>query len=133
MDEVFVKRMGGLHESTERVGDLEHWLFSLAAPPALLAATDESALRGAAAFQLRPDGVRDLPFGFAFTNNRSVLVGTSGTVPLQVPSLLGISHRAPFMHNGCAASLLDRFDPSCGGGDLHGHTSQLSAPLSSVT
>jgi hypothetical protein len=28
------------------------------------------------------------------------------------------------MHDGCAAKLLDRFG-ACGGGDKHGHTSQL--------
>jgi hypothetical protein len=32
------------------------------------------------------------------------------------------------MHNGCAKTLLDRFLPSCGGGDAHGKTSQLSEP-----
>jgi hypothetical protein len=31
------------------------------------------------------------------------------------------------MHDGCAASLVERFDPSCGGGEQHGHTSQLNA------
>jgi hypothetical protein len=31
------------------------------------------------------------------------------------------------MHDGCASSLRQRFDAVCGGGDAHGHTSQLSA------
>jgi cytochrome c peroxidase len=44
---------------------------------------------------------------------------------MQVPSLIGVAYRAPFIHTGCAATLRDRFDPSCGGGDKHGHTSQL--------
>jgi hypothetical protein len=31
------------------------------------------------------------------------------------------------MHDGCAETLMERFtDPGCGGGDHHGHTSQLS-------
>jgi len=30
------------------------------------------------------------------------------------------------MHDGCAATLADRFDPACGGGDLHGKTSHLT-------
>jgi hypothetical protein len=42
-----------------------------------------------------------------------------------VPSLRGVAFRGPFIHNGCAATLRDRFDPGCGGGDQHGHTSQL--------
>ena len=29
------------------------------------------------------------------------------------------------MHNGCAATLADRFDPKCGG-DKHGNTAGLS-------
>jgi hypothetical protein len=43
-----------------------------------------------------------------------------------VPSLLGISTRGPFMHDGCAATLRDRFDPACGGSQ-HGITSGLSS------
>ena len=31
------------------------------------------------------------------------------------------------MHDGCAATLRDRFNPACGGGDRHGVTSQLSS------
>jgi cytochrome c peroxidase len=51
-------------------------------------------------------------------------VGTSGT--FKVPSLIAVGYRAPYLHNGCAATLLDRFNPACGGGDQHGHTSQLT-------
>jgi hypothetical protein len=62
--------------------------------------------------------------GPKLTSNQNVYVGTTATgVTLQVPSLHGVGYRAPFIHNGCAR---DRFDPSCGGGDLHGNTSQLS-------
>jgi hypothetical protein len=32
------------------------------------------------------------------------------------------------MHDGCATTLLDRFtNTRCGGGDAHGHTTQLEA------
>jgi hypothetical protein len=51
-------------------------------------------------------------------------VGTG--LKAQVPSLQGVGWRAPFLHTGCAPTLADRFG-SCGGGDKHGHTSQLSA------
>jgi hypothetical protein len=60
------------------------------------------------------------------TDNRSYDVGTGLT--LQVPSLVGVSYRLPVMHDGCAKTLADRFDPACGGGDRHGRTSQLSDP-----
>jgi len=49
-------------------------------------------------------------------------VGTGGE--FQVPPLLGVGDRAPYLHDGCAPTLRDRFGP-CGGGDEHGHTSHL--------
>lgn len=42
-----------------------------------------------------------------------------------MPSLRGIGLRAPFMHDGCAPTLHDRFG-ACGGGDKHGVTSGLT-------
>ncbi|HKO95150.1 MAG TPA: cytochrome-c peroxidase, partial [Polyangiaceae bacterium] len=51
-------------------------------------------------------------------------VGTGGS--FQVPGLLGLALRPPYMHSGCAKTLLERFQPECGGGDAHGKTSQLS-------
>ena len=44
----------------------------------------------------------------------------------QVPSLVGIGTRGPFMHDGCAATLRDRFNPACGGAQ-HGMTDKLTA------
>jgi hypothetical protein len=41
-----------------------------------------------------------------------------------VPSLVGIGTRGPFMHDGCAKTLRERFG-ACGGGDKHGVTSTL--------
>ena len=58
------------------------------------------------------------------TDNATVDVGLGGA--FQVPTLVGVVLRDPYMSNGCAATLSDRFGP-CGGGDKHGHTSQLSA------
>jgi CxxC motif-containing protein (DUF1111 family) len=61
--------------------------------------------------------------GDLLTNNQLVNVGTGGK--FKVPSLQGVGARAPFMHDGCANTLMDRF-VTCGGGDLHGATSALS-------
>ncbi len=48
-------------------------------------------------------------------------------VPLQVPMLLGVADRAPYMHDGCADSLMARLtNPSCAGA-AHGNTADLSA------
>jgi DNA-binding beta-propeller fold protein YncE/mono/diheme cytochrome c family protein len=62
--------------------------------------------------------------GAALTISGSVDVGTGG--PFQVPSLRGLALRGPFMHDGCAKTLLSRFDEACGGGDRHGKTSHLT-------
>ncbi|MDD9942304.1 MAG: hypothetical protein OXU20_14755 [Myxococcales bacterium] len=45
---------------------------------------------------------------------------------LQAPLLRGVGYRAPFMHTGCAETLWERFDHTCGGGDQHGNTSELT-------
>jgi hypothetical protein len=134
MDEVFVKRMGGLVETPERISTLEHWLFSLTPPPPLRASDDAAVQRGAVLFNSADTACATCHTGPVFTNNLSVPVGTSAKVALQVPSLLGVGHRAPFMHTGCAATLRDRFNPVCGGGEEHGHTAQLSeAQLGDLT
>lgn len=126
MDEVFVGRMGGIKESPERLTALENWLFSIGPQPARRAATDELALRGKSLFESEAVGCNTCHNGAAFTNNLSYAVGTTpNNELLQVPSLIGISYRSPLMHTGCAATLRDRFDPACGGGDLHGVTSTL--------
>jgi mono/diheme cytochrome c family protein len=121
--EVFVGRMGGVPQSDARVDALSKWLFAQTAPAAPRAQNDESAVRGKSLFESKEVGCTGCHEGQKLTNNQTVDVGTGE--PMQVPSLIGVAYRAPFIHTGCAATLRDRFDPSCGGGDKHGHTSQL--------
>ena len=45
--------------------------------------------------------------GPRLTNAQTVDVGTGA--PFQVPSLVGVGTRGPFMHDGCAKTLDDRF------------------------
>ena len=124
MTDVFVGRMGGVHQSVARVSALSSWLFALQ-PPAAPTRLDESAVeRGRELFMSAAVGCNECHSGAKLTNNRNVDVGTGEA--LQVPSLRGIAYRAPFMHNGCAATLRDRFSIGCGGA-AHGSTSQLSA------
>lgn len=127
VDEVMVRRMGGAQETDARKTALQNWLFSLTPPAPIIAAGDVHATHGRAIFESADAGCSSCHSGPHLTSNQSVYVGTSdpGHV-LQVPSLHGIGYRAPFLHNGCAVTLRDRFDPGCGGGDQHGHTSQLS-------
>jgi hypothetical protein len=124
MNEVFVGRMGGIHESGARLARLESWLYALKAPQPLRASTEDAVVRGQGLF--RATGCAVCHSGAKFTNNKNVSVGTSSPVPLQVPSLIGVGYRAPFLHDGCAQTLADRFNPACGGGDDHGSTSKLT-------
>jgi mono/diheme cytochrome c family protein len=129
IDEVMVRRMGGPPESDARKSALKGWLFSLRPPAPILAATDARVVRGQALFASPEVGCASCHAGAVMTTNQNAYVGTTdrGHV-LQVPSLRGVAFRGPFLHNGCAATLRDRFDPGCGGGDQHGRTSQLAEP-----
>lgn len=127
MNEVFVSRMGGVHQSDERVDALRQWMFSLR-PPAPVRQFDADDLTlslGKRLFDSEETGCAGCHGGSKFTNNSSVDVGTGAGHALQVPSLVGIAYRAPFIHNGCAQILRDRFDPDCGG-DEHGDTAWLN-------
>ncbi|HVW26467.1 MAG TPA: cytochrome-c peroxidase [Polyangiaceae bacterium] len=127
VDEVMVRRMGGAPQGAARKTALENWLFSLTPPAPVVAANDSRAVHGRAIFESAEAGCSGCHSGPHLTSNQSVYVGTTEAGHLlQVPSLHGVAYRAPFLHDGCAATLRDRFDPGCGGGDQHGHTSQLS-------
>lgn len=126
MEEVFVGRMGGVHQSEARLDALSRWLFALAPPPPSVAADNPAAERGRALFESTEVGCASCHSGDRLTNNESYDVGTGERGELlQVPSLRGVAYRAPFIHDGCAETLRDRFDPSCGG-DQHGETSALT-------
>lgn len=59
-----------------------------------------------------------------FTNNAQADVGR-GTH--RVPSLVGLAYSAPYMADGCAKTLEERFSRvACGGGESHGHPSALT-------
>ena len=124
MDDVFVGRMGGVHQSAERVASLSRFLFALEPPPPGREAGDPAALRGKALFHSPAVGCGSCHSGSKFSDNKSYDVGTSDGELLQVPSLRGIGYRAPFIHTGCAATLRDRFDPRCGG-RKHGNVAKL--------
>jgi mono/diheme cytochrome c family protein len=125
MREVFVRRMGGVKDGLELHGDvLKSWLATIPAPPASEPLDAAAVKRGSALFHDAEVACATCHAGAKGTNDKTVDVGT-GT-PLQVPWLVGVAWRAPFLHDGSAATLRDRFGAS-GGGDKHGHTSQLSS------
>jgi mono/diheme cytochrome c family protein len=122
MDDVFAHRMGGGVVSDRQKHALGPWLDRVTAPaPATI--TDQSAVdRGAALFSSPEVACTGCHVGDLMSNKLIVNVGTGQA--FKVPGLLGIGARAPFLHDGRAATLTDRF--TNGGGDLHGHTSQLT-------
>ena len=104
---------------------MQSWVEQLPELPPLRAASDPAVLRGKAIFESPTAACTSCHSGAQLTNNATVAVGTGDS--FQVPGLHGVGWRAPYMHDGCAATLADRFtDPSCGGGDQHGMTSQLT-------
>ena len=124
MSEVFVGRMSGFQPSAAEAEALADWLDS---QPALHAPASDTAAaeRGRLLFESTQVGCATCHAGDHLTNNMTVNVNTGAD--LQVPSLKGVRFRSPLMHDGCAADLKERLtDATCGGGDDHGHTSQLS-------
>ena len=122
MEEVLVTRMGGVHESPARQDALQRWLFALQPLAPIVAAYDPAALRGKALFE-GAAACASCHRGEKLTDNANADVGTGESV--QVPSLVGVGYRGPWLHTGCANTLRDRFDPACGG-DQHGKTAELS-------
>ncbi|HEX9621179.1 MAG TPA: cytochrome c peroxidase [Polyangiaceae bacterium] len=126
MEEVFVGRMGGVLQSSERLGALQGWLFALEPLPPLRGEEDGAVARGQKLFESERTACASCHSGQKLTNNQTVNVGTgpSRNTAFQVPSLVGIAYRAPFMHDGCATTLEQRFEPACGGA-LHGSIADL--------
>jgi mono/diheme cytochrome c family protein len=124
MNAVFVGRMASPPPSPSTIDAVGGWLDAQL-PASKAPPSDPAAVaRGQALFNDATVGCATCHSGPHYTNNQTLNVGTGQ--PLQVPSLIDVVSRPPFLHNGCAPTLRDRFNPACGGGDQHGHTSQLS-------
>ncbi len=121
-NEVLVGRMGGETLSDEDAGALARFLFSLDAPAPTWSGDVDAVERGRQVFN-GAGNCASCHAGEILTNNTIQDVGTGGA--FKVPSLVGVSMRSPLMHDGCAATLIDRFG-ACGGNN-HGSTGQLSA------
>ncbi len=128
MTEVFVHRMGGALQGPRHSKVLQNWLGSLSAfPSSGPANVSANVEHGKALFNDAKVACASCHGGEHFTNNTNTDVGTSKA--FQVPTLIGVSARAPFMHDGCAKTLKDRFakgNDACTGGIKHGDTSALS-------
>jgi mono/diheme cytochrome c family protein len=126
MDDVFSGRMAGPSLDGNHKTALQSWIDTIPALPPTAGLDGMAVARGQAIFTDPAVGCATCHAGALLTNNLTVDVGTGQ--PFQVPSLRGVSWRAPFMHNGCAATLADRFGAAtCSGGDRHGATSTLTS------
>jgi mono/diheme cytochrome c family protein len=123
MKEVFVSRMNGPSLDAEQVQMLGNWIEGVPALPTVPPRDQAAVDRGRELFHSAAVNCASCHAGPLYTNNTTVDVGTGGA--LQVPSLRGVRWRPPFMHDGCARTLEDRFSQKCGGGDRHGITSRL--------
>ncbi len=124
--EVYMRRMAGPTLAADQKAALFAWVNAIPTLPQSPPADAAAVARGQALFEDTAHAAcSTCHSGPELTNNATVDVGTGGS--FQVPRLLGVAWRAPFLHDGCAATLTDRFT-SCGGTtDLHGVTSQLTA------
>jgi hypothetical protein len=122
--DVFQGRMAGPPLMCDQVDAMLNWLDAQPRIPRPAAGDALSIERGKALFNDAQLGCATCHSGVHLTNNQTLDVGTGGT--FQVPSLVGVASHPPFMHDGCAPTLNDRFTPACGGGDKHGVTSGLA-------
>jgi len=123
MHDVFQGRMNGPSVDREHMDKLISWVDRV--PAVKTPGHDRDAIeRGQALFTSAAVGCATCHTGSDLTNGNSYDVGTGGT--FQVPQLHSLAARAPFMHDGCAATLADRFGTKCGGDLRHGNTSQLT-------
>jgi cytochrome c peroxidase len=123
MNDVFVGRMGGLQTSGDQDRLLGSWLDAIRAPQPPPVADPAAVARGGALFHDSKQGCVLCHGGALLTTNQIVDVGTSGT--FKVPSLRGVWARPPYLHDGCAMTLYDRFG-TCAT-PQHGSTAQLDA------
>jgi hypothetical protein len=127
MQEVFTGRMAGPKVDTTQSSAMNTWIDQQASLPLSAPRDQDAVARGKILFNDGKVGCATCHKGALLTDNTNRLVGTGSM--LQVPSLRGLAARAPFMHDGCAKTLMDRFtDAKCGGGDAHGVTSHLAQP-----
>ncbi|MEM7157484.1 MAG: cytochrome-c peroxidase [Myxococcota bacterium] len=102
MDQIHAGRMGGRHQSLERVDALEAWMFSIQTPRPQRSLVDPAALRGAASFAAW--GCNNCHFGEALDGGPdNVWLGHEFS--LQVPPLRGVAMHPPYMHDGRAEDL----------------------------
>jgi hypothetical protein len=123
--ETFRVRMSGNPIGTDESALFAAWVDAIPAPPPVEGEADAIA-RGRALFESTRTGCATCHVGDEHTNGATVDVGTG--LAFQVPHLVGVAYRGPYMHDGCAPTLREVVagDASCRG-ELHGTTDRLAA------
>ncbi len=104
---VFETRMGGDPLSAADVAAIGAWLDRVPDPSAPTVTNPGAVARGRALFHDARVGCARCHAGPRGTDGRSHDVGTGGS--FQTPALRGVASRAPYLHDGCAAMLEERF------------------------
>ncbi len=121
--EVFARRMSGPMVTRPLAEAWLRWIDSVPLPQGDLGVDPVAAERGRAIYEDPVVGCASCHGGARLADDGTHDVGTG--LALQTPTLRGIGLRGPFMHDGCAPTLADRFSPTdCGGSD-HGQISAL--------
>ncbi len=107
VDDVYTKRMNGAPLPSGLKDVLTAWVQTLPAPVAPSWVDPSAAQRGRAIFGSTTVGCSGCHSGAKLTNNQTMNVGTGGS--FQVPPLIGVGWRTPLLHDGCAATIADRF------------------------
>lgn len=122
MEDTFVSRMGGVMPDAPTIAALGEFLDGLPAPRPLAPAAAVNEALGRAAF-LKAN-CQSCHAGTRMMTNSTMSVGRGEA--FQVPSLVGVSRRGPWMHDGCAKTLRERLvNPACGG-ERHGEVTRLA-------
>lgn len=124
VESIFMGRMGGSASLDLSAESMLEWLDTLPPRDAFSRHLEPADIeRGKEIFEDPNHGCITCHATEQLTNNQSYDVGTG--LVLQVPTLRGVGTRGPWMHDGCAETLEDRFtDLECGGTNHGGPISQ---------
>ena len=130
-DEVFTHRMGGgALEPISQTPALARFVNAMPRVPVRATLDQTKVAAGKALFESPNVGCTSCHQngrGTLATNQSIGKTDSIGASPaLQVPMLLGVADRAPYMHDGCAATLMDRLTDEKCAGSAHGNTSGLT-------
>lgn len=127
LDDTRVARMGMARQAGDVAG-LTALLDHIPAAVGPARASDDAVRRGAAVFDAA--GCATCHAGEAATDGLVHDVGTTDEgrpAAFATPTLRGLAARGPWMHDGCATTLADRFTLTCGG-TAHGEVAAADVP-----